>query len=175
MSLFLPFNFNPASTTPRTGAYTIPAGRYARVKVTDFSDDFTIDSVVATPQLKFVGSSAMTSTGIVFTNTSQYILEGSLYISSTSDPVFGIAIVSTFAGSGFSFGQEKQTVEPGSETQQVTLSPGDRIEITNNALNDTINWQLVARSYAPISNEFWVPPSTQLSGLGYVVEEYIIP
>lgn len=44
---FTPFDFNPISTTVRTGGYTVPAQRFALV--TAFSNDFTIDGVSAIP------------------------------------------------------------------------------------------------------------------------------
>ena len=50
MSLFVPMNFDPVSTTIKTGAYTVPTGKFAKVEVSStHSGNFTIDSAIAIP------------------------------------------------------------------------------------------------------------------------------
>ena len=79
MSLVIPFNNQPIATEVKTGAFTIPSGQYAKVSVTQFDDDFTIDSDIAIPKMKYTGDvDGSVGNTKVFTNDSQYVLVGNL-------------------------------------------------------------------------------------------------
>lgn len=54
MSILVPFDFNPISTTVKTGMFTVPAGKYGWIKpLGPQKQDLTIDTVIAFPQNYF--------------------------------------------------------------------------------------------------------------------------
>jgi hypothetical protein len=171
-NLYVPTD-SPASVSIKTSSYTIPAGRYAKVSVTDFKTDFTIDGSVAIEQMQFDSSASTGSVASVFSNSTPYPLVGNMIQSSTAI----VSITDAMAGasnypSKHPYTGNAMTMTTGNTSIEIYLNPNDRIYITNSA-GGTVYWNLMA-VVQPVQSEFIVPTGTQLNGSRYIVEEYVI-
>lgn len=168
MSIVVPFNHQPDSVSIQTSTYTIPSGKYARVTVTDFTADFTIDSVVAIEKIRFTGSASNIVSGTKFTNTSPYTLMGTITATNGTQGVYSNANnnqYSPYTGGLMSF-------SPGSGIGSipVVMKPNDTIDVTSPGTG-TVWWDLHAAN-EPQTKEFWVSSGTDLDGSRYIVELY---
>lgn len=165
-SFLIPFNNNPVSTTVRTGAYTIPSGQYARVTVTDFSDDFEIDSTIA-----FYGTAARaaivtTSSGTKYTNNTPYTMRGSLKQANS----IGVVIkVCAFGDTSYASPIVNLT-GTAHESVQISLAPNDFIRVTTPEGGSSGASYSLSADTIPSAQVFYVPSSTDLDGTRYVVE-----
>lgn len=162
-----PFNHQPDSVSIKTSSYTVPSGKYARVTVTDYSSDFTIDSVVAVEQAEFTGTSTTNSLGTLFTNNSPYILVGTMETTNN-------ASVQVYSSSGriqqnWYIGAP-MNINASTNTAEVILKPSDRLQCTSPAPG-TFYYSLSAIN-PPTQTEFWVTSGTDLDGSRYIVELY---
>jgi hypothetical protein len=199
-TLFVPFEWNPISTTIKTGAYTVPMGYRARVRPTNLETDFTVDTVVAVEKTKYIGSTAITATGTVFTNTSAYCLVGGVVSNGNGADQYnvinpnvatGINFYQT-VGNPFNSGTNAGTPIAAAATN----SWGNKGVTGTTATSDVSNvrglfipqdcaiyaseastgspayhYSLTAMSL-PTPDWFWVPEDTDLDGTRYVVELY---
>lgn len=189
MSLFLPFNFKPDSTTVRTGEYTIPVGRYAFVY--DNSSTLSIDS-------NYVG---YTEPVEVYSNVSTATVNNTLIYTATKD----IDLTISYSYDGASIGSLR--LASGNKIKsKVGNHDGDPLQAqryidllgsSTGATYDAINISLregrelyLTQSLGPTSFDFkiyeetikgsdqiWIPVNegTVLNGQNYTVVEYIIP
>jgi hypothetical protein len=165
-SFLIPFDNNPVSTEVKTGAYTIPVGKYAKVTVADFSDDFEIDSVIAFYGTASRSSIDTTTTGTRYTNNTPYTMRGSLKQSSGAVVELGV-----FASGDTSYTQPLFNLTgTAHDSVQISLAPNDFIRVTAASGGSSgANYSLSADTI-PSSQVFWVPSSTDLDGTRYVVE-----
>jgi hypothetical protein len=180
----IPFEWNPTSTTIKTGAYTVPTGSRARVRPTSLETDFTIDTVIAVEAVVYTGSS--TTNGTFFTNTTCYTLVGSCstttsgsggafkveYPSNTqampySESSWGAGFTDTVVQASL-FSQNTSGPNPSSPSMAVTVPANCKITYANSTNRV---YHLHAKTvYSP--DWFWVPEDTDLDGTRYVVELY---
>ena len=162
MAIDIPFNNDPVSTTVKTGAYSVPAGNFARVKVTEFGANFTIDGSIAIPQLYFAGSASTVTSGTIFTNTSEYTLIGSVVQT-------GASSINSSPGTNL-FGGQSQTGKSGPGTDEFVIPPQGTIAV-GTTVSGSASWYLTASTF-DVPSEFWVPGGTSLNGDRYIVELY---
>lgn len=172
MSLLVPFNHRPFSTTARTGSYTIPTGYYARV-VVDCQEgaSFSIDGNTAisnrSPQssnITSIDQTYSTTMSATFTVSSGYIFEGYALAPSTS------------------------TIQIDGDTMTHTDFPSDAIPLklasgAQVSFSDPSNVTFAVKGYeyresirpSNIVQEIWVKEGQDLSETGdcrYTVELY---
>jgi hypothetical protein len=148
------FNFDPVSTTVKSTSYTIPAGQYARVTVTDFTQDVRIDSALVTAKGSYSGSGN-------FTNNTNDILIGSLYnLASNTNVLCPQGRVTNH----FYNNHSQSIASPG--TMAITLNPGDSI-----STNGNIDYTLCTLSPHRF-REFWLPEGTLFQAAIFTVELY---
>ena len=173
--MFIPFNHQPDSVSVKTGSYTIPAGKYARVQVLEGNADFTIGGSIAIEQWEFSGSATL-GAGVKFTNDSPYVLIGSIITNNSATGTLAAfnknaTLPTTQRISDYTTGALAEAVPGDSVGKHVRLLPGDFLQpVTANAVT-TGYWNFVAENI-PSKLEFWVPSGTALVGDKYIVEEY---
>lgn len=183
-NIVVPFDFNPDSTTVRTGTYTIPAGKYALVKpLGPQLQDLEIDSVVAFQQ------------NLVDTSTTLSNASGTETVGTT--PVNGrwiceLWLFETTTPSGWSFTNVNVQntnlgIANGKNESITTTFTTDghfarfemsgaqlvRLQQTGPTPTGTMTARFVAQKRdSPTEGDFWVPTGTQIDGTRYVVTEY---
>lgn len=181
MSIFVPFNFQPTSTTVRTGSYTIPAGNFAYVKVQcETGGTFSIDGSVALEAPSAVGSKdfdviaveqtdsdtspgGSASASISYTPPSGYYFQGTAFATDTT-------------GGGYSINVEGSIITQSvGEALNITVGENDTITVFSNLSGGgTVTVSLIGasiRNSSPqalnfVQESFWVPAGTQLSETG---------
>lgn len=172
----------PESTTPRVGTYQIPAGKFARVTVTDTSTTFTINAVV-TITATLVSTTFSAPYNVYnttrWTNTTPYTLVGNFTMpSGGSNLTYGVIDPSAGANSRTTHGstgleQTKTMLTAASANMGLWIPPGHVIrQFSNSATN--LTGYLELQAWQPhFEKTFWVPELTNLNGTRYIVEEYI--
>lgn len=167
MSLFLPFNHRPSSTTVRTSSYSIPSGKYARVIVqVENGGSFSIN-----------GSTALTSddgdvisVGVSSSNPSYVVPSGYTFVGQAGGgSVNGVTIDGNELFSTAGDSRYNQINAGGGSTVAVSSS-GGTVYLTGYA---TKNCFESSKSTA----EFWIPNGATINGSGSwraTVEEYDI-
>lgn len=167
-----PFNHQPDSVSIKTSSYTIPSGKYARVTVTDFTSDFTIDSVVAIEQCEFQGTIGSGAGAIRFTNTTNYALKGHFWLESTgflyvnqkslpTATVAALILKHTYTGNSMTLTSQG--------SREIILYPDD---VIYGAASSSDGGYSLRSENEPAQTEFWVPSGTDLDGSRYIVELY---
>ena len=180
MSLFLPFNQRPSSTTVRTSSYTIPAGKYARVTVyVEKGGSFTIDGGVAlnseaasAPIAIAVSDSGSYGVNASYTVPSGYIFEGQATAS-------GSNITVKVGGLNAQYGNASDSAPSAQQVPNIKAGPGQLVEATSNNTLVTLTGyaRKVSNENTSNSEEFWLNSGVTISGSGTwraTVEEYDI-
>jgi len=167
------FNNDPVSTTIHTTSYTIPSGAFARVKVTQFSSDFKIDSNIAIHSHDQSGSASMGISGTKYSNNTGVPLIGSMYTNSGTTFSVQVRQSSMLPSTKLLNPYTSELMELSDTTvnfTQIFLAPNDIIYVANNG-NNTLYWNLGPLT---VNHEttFWVPEGTLLEGDTFVVELY---
>ena len=132
----IPFNFQPDSVSVKTGSYTIPPAKYARVVVNLIgSATFTIDAVTA---LSGAQNSTITSAG-------------NLYKMAGNPGTVSSNQVGTLGTAGFSGGSSTTSTEAvfGNETDQKVVVAEYWLP-TGTIINGTGTWRAVVMIYNQI-------------------------
>jgi len=168
--LQIPFNNNPVSITHRSSSYTIPAGNYAKVTVTNLSADFEIDSVAVVKATAHTSNALDTSTtGDKYINPGPWAMIGVMYQSGTA--TVNITPTGSTIPQPHLYLGTSQAISTATQIA-VTLQPGDAANVTSAAAG-SLYMRLSAIN--PIyQTEFWVPAGTDLDGNGYQVALYNI-
>ena len=163
-NLYIPFNFAPSSVAVKTGSYTIPAGKYARVIVeVDSGGIFTINAVNAVTSAAF----ANIDVGSGSSPTSYSVPTG----------FKASATLSCSSGSGTITlnGNSTEVTPVNTYSSEFSIGPGGSYSITGT------NGHLHIQGVATPSNatnrqaDLWVPTGTIINGSGNwraVVMEY---
>ena len=163
---FLPFNFQPSSVAVKTGSYTIPAGKYARVTVeVDSGGIFTIDAVSALTSAAFVNVDSTSGSG---TGSVTYTVPTGFKAS-----VSGIAT----GESAFSVNNNgDQLLGTSIHTNLFNIGPAGTLTVYTSLLGFARVQGLATPSNATNRQAtFWLPTGTIINGSGNwraVVEEY---
>ena len=162
-NFLIPFDNNPVSTEVKTGTYTIPTGKYARVTVIDGGTVFEIDSVVAREPYNQSSSSTIVGTGLLFTNSTPFTLYGSMTITSNSD-------VSVYAVGNTAFTANFRLYNNASapSSLEIKMNPGDFIRC-DTATGGVARWNLNTEA-AFDKTVFWAPTATDIEADRYIVE-----
>ena len=160
------FNNDPVSTTNHTTSYTIPAGGFAKVKVTDLTTDFKIASVIMRDKDSYTDQIVTTATGIVFTNNTPYILVGSMCQTSTA--TIDVWSPNNIATSNLYTGTLQLLTASGCTS--LIMYPNDRINVTSVGAG-VLDLNLKAQSVQG-DMEFWVTGGTLIEGSEFTVELY---
>lgn len=183
--IVIPFNFNPVTTTVKTGSYTIPAGKYA--KVTPVGAKMLIDGVSIYPSVTIsmtgtaVAIGATTSDSMVL-NMKNMFLE-SLSITQTRS---GTAASSNATFAFYDFGTREliysvtktyalNTLNYTPLVQCVSDSSTVALNVTaaGSGTSGTVTSSCNATFYVKNDTGFiWVPSGAVLNGNNYIVEEY---
>jgi len=159
------------------------------VTVTDYSEDFTIDAVIAVPQTLFnetINGVINNEQGIKFVNTSPYILEGG-FTADINDAASVLRIVGTnnsadqdYALMGtIGFANKSTTNVAGDKTFRI--HPGCELTVVGGLAGSrfyagsSVNLPYIFKAVNPPKEKvFWVPTGTDLDGTRYVVELFNI-
>lgn len=176
MSIFLPFNHRPSSTTVRTGSYTVPSGKYARVTILEADSGFTLNGTTIISQLKYEGLTIADGAGY-FQNNTNYNLIGvvGMYVTSGS-PTASVRIGrdTGIVPSSLTLSDGSSTIDQ-NQAYTVNISPGEKIMPVFNDNRVTLYWSLTAHeSVGNLSSPLWVNTGGTISGTKYIVEEYNI-
>jgi hypothetical protein len=172
----VPFNFNPYSVEIKTGAYTIPAGYYARARPTNLETDFTIDAVIAVEKTKYIGSTTSTT---VFTNSSCYPLAGGAsaqgnYSFFATHPSWSVANLAYVIGNPMALSSASSNTAANVQATPCGLYlPTDCILLSAGGGDSKYFAFDAVGVVAP--DWFFVPTDTDLNGSRYTVELYPIP
>lgn len=165
MTIALPWNHRPSSTSAlKTGAYTLPAGKFARISVLGYTADFVIDGVV------------IITAGHHFQNVNGTgsIVSGGPYATDMVVEMISIGTPSgscnlTFQGGGAS---------SYAVSAALLLSGSGKILIQKGSTFDSATLNDVSLTVKPdvhVPREYWVNAGTALNGDSYYVEEYDVP
>lgn len=151
----VPFNFQPASVSVKTGSYAIPAGFYAKVVVeVDSGGIFTIDSVNALTSAAFVNVDAydQSNSNVSYTVPSGYYAETQI---NSDGSISGVTISGNATGS-----------QP-SQFTHFSLGPGGSISF-GGGLNsrDSVTGYAIPSNATNRTAEFWLPSGTVINGSG---------
>jgi len=167
-SFLIPFGNNPVSTTVKTGTYTIPSGQYARIIVTDLSDAFEIDSVVAAEATAYVAAISTTSINTTYTNSGPYTMRGSFKNSDSASTVIGV-----FLPTDTSFvGPIYTNTGANAVTVDALIPPGAKIRVTTAAGGSTGAGVSLTSTNGPATFITWAKSGAVLDGTRYIVELY---
>jgi hypothetical protein len=180
-TLFVPFEWNPTSTTIKTSTYTVPMGYRARVRPTSLETDFTIDAVVTVEKTHYTGSSA--SSGIIFTNTSCYTLAGGCVQNNTrtvyvEHPSYATSAVDAPGILRYPSNGNGTSTTSTTANNQKTGSASHCSPTLTMVMNSKLGVDGGTTYYAldaigvQTPDWFWVPEDTDLNGSRYVVELY---
>lgn len=151
----IPFNFQPTSVSVKTGSYTIPAGKYARVVVEcDSGGTFTIDTVTAVTTAAFVNVDT-----VVVNNTSTYTVPTGFRASVTSiGPSNTTFIVN---------GNNSESITGNTYTKEFNIGPaGSMSLISVGAGNHGVQGVAIPSNATNRQAEFWLPTGTVINGTG---------
>lgn len=174
MSIFIPFNFQPASVAVKTGSYTIPAGSYARVIAQVAANStFTIDGATAldndvTPFFKVNDVSASAGATVSYTVPADRYFEGQA--TCTNSASMQINVGNNAFGATPTLGTDVFPIKAGpNETIVLTVGGSDYATLSG------YEYDFDVSDMRKIVQEFWVPTGTVLNGTGtvrYTVELY---
>jgi len=164
---FLPFNFQPVSVSVKTGSYTIPAGKYARVTVeVDSGGIFTINTINACTSAGFIAIDQANASLAALSYSVPTDYRGSAAFSSTLTDTYSIAGNSTININTNSSSPVGIDLGPGS----VYSMPGG---VASNAKG--IHGVAIPSNATNRQATYWLPTGTVINGSGNwraVVEEY---
>lgn len=162
MSVFVPFNFQPASVSVKTSSYTIPTGSYAYVQAqVDDGGTFTIDAATAlssegetTSAIAAVDAESASTDATLYTVPSGYIFEGQVVGSGGADlDIGGATAVKNIPTT-------TTPVKAGSgQVIAINGTPSGLVSLTGYAI----------RKFEPETNasgSFWLPTGTVINGTG---------
>lgn len=195
--LIVPFDNNPASTSIKTTSYTIPAGKYARVR--DQYGDLSLNSTPVYTLLQEVNY--LTTVGTTFINTNTGFDIAKITTTSTvsnglNGTFFGLAKAWYEGGTTLTYddnggmGLVTHTSFTGTRTSYYVSDKNTNQRIVSANTAGASSTAFTFRGYffttseasgvvtgnlkliKSNNNEFWVPTGTILEGLGYMVTEY---
>jgi hypothetical protein len=162
----IPFNFQPVSTSVKTASYTIPAGKYARVK--PLRADFTLNGV----SLGVTAINIVSVSGSI-ASLSVSPLSGSVLISHTIEITTGSvsATGTIFTGTGSPAVGTISRTFIGSTTAAIAIPVAGVAFSISVLCAATANYSVTHASFSEPPDSFWIP-SGVLTGSMYIVEEY---
>lgn len=175
MSLFLPFNNRPTSTSVKTSTYIIPAGKYARViAYVEDGGTFSIDGLVALESDLYDGQVVnVSATGIAasYTVPAGYFFEGQAGNKNAGEDISSI----TIDGNDIKISDSNKMIS-------LKAGPGSTVTVLSGGLGTGSVLSGYARKEASrtsgnTTESFWLPTGATLTGAGSwraVVEEYDI-
>jgi hypothetical protein len=189
---FVPFNYEPTSTTNETSSYFLPAGRYAKVTPTAFGSALIADGEELVSQLERTGEATTTSTSFqtAFQNNTGVPLlctwqhRQSVGVTGESQIIDGNGVLYYYnrAGARLSSAnfQTNSTSYVSDTTNYVTedriLWPGYTLQFkTNNSLYTAYCRYNVTPLVAVPAYSFWVSGGASgitITGDRFVIEEY---
>lgn len=176
-NLVVPFDNNPVSTTIKTTSYTIPAGKYARVK--PLYADFTLNGTTMFMSQSI--STAAVASGATVTNSAGFTAEAGSVITGgfLTQSLNGL----TSSNGGIYLGTSTNVaLATASRTTAGTTSLTTPLAIAGTTFflyayssssgtsTTTVGGTLWV--FAGKSTEFWLPSGSVLTGSKYLVEEY---
>ena len=186
---FIPFNYEPESTTVETSTYNLPAGKYARITATKFNAALTADGETLLPRVDFYADDYTNTTSTSWVNAFQ-VPAGQEFVGSwagrgalTGGVTYSSRIVK-YDGSTTDvynrFGGSASVVSTSHNSQNnvfvennLLLEGGDILQIqTSSALFAayiTLRLRAIVR---PEKTDFWV--SGGASGITITGEEFIV-
>lgn len=167
MSIVVPFNFQPSSTTVRTGSYTIPAGFYAYVSVhCEPGGTFSIDgnealSAINSDGFDVISVDQSVNNSSTYTVPTGYYFQGTAYTSGSTVllGVDGTTVFDSHSGAG--------SMNEGRFPISFTAGSGSVIS-TNSSDSMNIVGACI-RNGSPRNDvfaNFWVPSGTDLTESG---------
>jgi hypothetical protein len=188
-AIFIPFNYEPVSTTVETTTYNLAAGQYAKITPIEFSSNLVIDGEIVQPQLVFNTEVTTTSSTFTsaFTNTTPYQLIGHWKMRVNSS--VGESKVDTATGLPNTFGaygrqlssslfSASSTTYQTDGTNYVTdlrrLGTGDSLQFRNNASQTTYVTYTFSPEHLP-NVSFWASgggSGITITGDKFTVELY---
>jgi len=172
MSIFLPWNHRPSSTSGRkTGMYSLPAGKFARVTVLDNSTAFSIGGVVVIPANSFLTGNASTSATDLCLVRYNMRVEASVAASSATTSIIVNSNTFSMTVTGTS---SSSTVD--SIYGEIIANDGATVQTTfSNVSGGTSSVVANLDYFTPAKKEYWVDAGVALDGGIYYVEEYDVP
>jgi hypothetical protein len=187
--VFIPFNYQPESTTVKTGSDTVPAGKYWHVK--NYSDDLVINGTEINPSYLQEELTPYVDTGVTPTYTYNYDIDhtglmtfAAVYAetgSISANPKVTFSIVSdTGAVKEIVFatanGLNQTSIE--GDYYNIFVSKGEQIRIFIE-WNGTGGAGGLQRGRVKIKtqiknslNDIWLPAGATVDGTQYVVTQY---
>lgn len=172
MSLFLPFNYNPSSTTVRSSSYTIPAGKYAFVS--DGFGNLTINGATINSQPSTFSDNGIdsgTDVLIIGSTSTDRILD----ITINTYGISGTIVIHELDSEGNKLEVLTDTLGGlGTTIKGYSLPSGSSLIYT---ISGTPSASYVVRSYPrfkPEVHPIQVPAGTALNGSKYTVVEFDI-
>jgi len=184
----------PESTEIKTGAYVIPANKYARVTCLEaYDSDFTVNGVVAEKARLFKAFSSFSS-GAAFNVTlpAGYLWEVRFFIGQVSNNSFRVYLYTTVDNTNFpliNFDRADNSAGVGSSVSDLVSTPSGNNNVVNSKGFVHEGGQPVRFSGAGYQNLYFlaklikqgedyseiVAPGTSLNGDRYSVSLYPIP
>jgi hypothetical protein len=190
-NLFVPFNYQPDSAFIQTGAYNIPAGKYARI--VDLSTNLTIAGSVAIADSQFSGSGSTgggsTSKTAIFTNNTPWVAKVAAGWDSvgngagdfcavwvgnpanTDYPLGGFLSMNTKLASVAGDNYASSDSAPPSGNFVVPAGTSVYVRAVHGGAGDAF-YNFAGSYEGKKSNEFWLKSGTAVSGSRYFVQLY---
>lgn len=175
---FVPFNFHPASVDV-TNSATTSSSQYARVTPTDVSGaSLVIDGNTVIERTHYDGSWSTGSTGVKYTNSTQYTLMLTYTFNSTNGSVTHQVQNKTTTATGLSmYNPYSNTTSTNSTVAggSAVLAPGDFIRVSATTGTNTVYYSAWAiDATAALNRSFWVPPSVTVTATEFYIEYFNI-
>ena len=162
---FLPFNFQPSSVAVKTGSYTIPAGKYARVTATiEGAGTFTINAVSALSGTSFVNVDVVSAVSATASYTVPSGFSAAITGISSAETTFSVNANGSNTLAANTYSATHYIGPAGTFTVAGVFTHSARIQGLQTLSNNGI-----------LVETFWIPTGTIINGTGTwraVVEEY---
>jgi outer membrane lipoprotein SlyB len=157
----VPFNFQPVSVSVKTGSYTIPSGKYARVYVEcENGGTFTIN-----------GNTAMDTDALLSATTHQ--TNSGIAVTYTTPANYRAEVIYLDSGTinGFVGGNSGGVLK----NNYFSIGPGQTVSTSNIGTFGSIIGSAIPGNATNRNADFWLPTGTVINGTGIwraVVMEY---